>query len=92
MRVKLQLVMCHDQGDEETVTDVITFNKNTQRIELSRVNPGGVHTPPQHPAAAPPPPARHHLARHMFHLPGLRDASAPESPLSALVSHLVWHV
>src|SRR6266568_6181928 len=33
MRVKLQLVMCHDEGDEETVTDVITLNKNTQRIE-----------------------------------------------------------
>ena len=33
MRVKLQLVMCHDEGDEETVTDVITLNKNHQRIE-----------------------------------------------------------
>lgn len=28
MRVKLQLVMCHDTGDEETVTDVITLSKN----------------------------------------------------------------
>ena len=33
MRVKLQLVMCNDQGDEETVTDVITLNKSHQRIE-----------------------------------------------------------
>src|SRR3989449_8718161 len=33
MRVKLQLVMCHDAGQEETVTDVITLNKNNQRIE-----------------------------------------------------------
>src|SRR2546427_1602828 len=33
MRVKLQLVMCHDQGDEETVTDVLTLNKHHQRIE-----------------------------------------------------------
>ncbi len=33
MRVKLQLVMCHDDGQEETVTDVITPNKNHQRIE-----------------------------------------------------------
>src|SRR4029450_8479597 len=33
MRVKLQLVICHDDGHEETVTDVITLNKNTQRIE-----------------------------------------------------------
>src|SRR2546428_165203 len=33
MRVKLQLVMCNDTGDEETVTDVIILNKNHQRIE-----------------------------------------------------------
>ena len=33
MRVKLQLVMCSDAGQEETVTDVITLNKNSQRIE-----------------------------------------------------------
>ena len=33
MRVKLQLVMCNDEGDEETVTDVIAFNKPNQRIE-----------------------------------------------------------
>ena len=33
MRVKLQLVICNDQGDEETVTDVITLNKNNQRLE-----------------------------------------------------------
>ena len=33
MRVKLQLVMCHDDGHEETVTDVITLTKNHQRIE-----------------------------------------------------------
>jgi len=33
MRVKLQLVLCNDEGDEETVTDVITLNKNNQRIE-----------------------------------------------------------
>ena len=33
MRLKLQLVMCNDQGEEETVTDVITLNKHNQRIE-----------------------------------------------------------
>src|SRR5881397_240268 len=33
MRVKLQLVMCSNEGQEETVTDVITRNKNSQRIE-----------------------------------------------------------
>jgi hypothetical protein len=33
MRVKLQLVICHDDDHEETVTDVITLTKNNQRIE-----------------------------------------------------------
>src|SRR5262247_3741573 len=33
MHVKLQLVMCSDEGQEETVTDVITLNKKSQRIE-----------------------------------------------------------
>jgi hypothetical protein len=33
MRVKLQLVISHDEGHEETVTDVITLNKHHQRIE-----------------------------------------------------------
>ena len=33
MRIKLQLVLCSDEGQEETVTDVITLNKNNQRLE-----------------------------------------------------------
>ena len=33
MRVTLQLVMCSDEGQEETVTDVITLNKNSHHIE-----------------------------------------------------------
>jgi len=33
MRVQLQRVICHDDGQEETVTDVITLNKHNQRIE-----------------------------------------------------------
>jgi hypothetical protein len=33
MRVTLQLVISHDDGHEETVTDIITLNKNNQRIE-----------------------------------------------------------
>jgi len=33
MRVKLQLVLCSDESHEETITDVITLNKNSQRIE-----------------------------------------------------------
>ena len=33
MRVKLQLVLCNDEGEEETVTDVFILNKHHQRIE-----------------------------------------------------------
>src|SRR4029450_3663385 len=33
MRVQLQRVLCSDEGQEETVTDVITLNKNHQRLE-----------------------------------------------------------
>jgi hypothetical protein len=33
MRVKLQLVLCSDDGQEETVTDIVTLQKDTQRIE-----------------------------------------------------------
>jgi len=33
MRVKLQLVICHGDSQEETVTDIITLKKNNQCIE-----------------------------------------------------------
>jgi hypothetical protein len=33
MRVKLQLVMCSDDGREETVTDLVTLKKDSQRLE-----------------------------------------------------------
>jgi hypothetical protein len=33
MRVKLQLVICDDDGHEETVTDVVTLKKDHRRIE-----------------------------------------------------------
>ena len=33
MRVKLQLVMCSDDGREETVTDLVTLKKDSTRIE-----------------------------------------------------------
>ena len=32
MRCKIQLVMCTDDGHEETVTDVVTLKKDCQRI------------------------------------------------------------
>ena len=33
MRVTLQLVLCSDDGRDETVTDIVTLNKDCQRIE-----------------------------------------------------------
>ena len=33
MHVKLQLVMCSDDGQEETITDLVTVQKDAQRIE-----------------------------------------------------------
>jgi hypothetical protein len=33
MRVKLQLVMCSGDGQEETITDIVTLQKDSQRIE-----------------------------------------------------------
>jgi hypothetical protein len=33
MRVKLQLVICDDDGQEETVTDVVTLKKDHRRLE-----------------------------------------------------------
>src|SRR5919204_2653448 len=33
MRIKLQLVMCSDDGQEETVTDVVTLQKDSQRVK-----------------------------------------------------------
>ena len=33
MRVKLQLVLCNDDGCEETVTDIVSLKKHCHRIE-----------------------------------------------------------
>jgi hypothetical protein len=33
MRIQLQLVMCSDDGQEETLTDLVTLQKDAQRIE-----------------------------------------------------------
>ena len=33
MRVKLQLVLCSDDGREETVTDIVSLNKDCHRLE-----------------------------------------------------------
>ena len=39
MRVKLQLVICHDDEHEDTVTDIITLNKNNKCIEHLGLSP-----------------------------------------------------
>ena len=80
MRVKLQLVISHDDGHEETVTDVITLNKNNKRIEHLGFEPGRVQTTPGHPPAPPPPTASHHLSRYAFSVPGLRHAAPSQVP------------
>jgi DNA repair exonuclease SbcCD ATPase subunit len=33
MRVKLQIVLCSEDGHEESVTDIVTLKKDSQRIE-----------------------------------------------------------
>jgi hypothetical protein len=33
MRIKLQLVICTEDGQEDTTTDIITLQKDAQRIE-----------------------------------------------------------
>ena len=33
MRIKLQLVLCSDDGQEEIITNIVTLKKDTQHIE-----------------------------------------------------------
>jgi len=91
MRVKLQLVICHDDGQEETVTDVITLNKHNQRIEhlgLSLAESKQLLSTLQ----------RHLLQQQVTtfldtcNVPGLRHAAQAQGPRQPLVSHLVRHL
>ena len=92
MRVKLQLVMCSDEGQEETVTDVITLNKNSQRIE----HLGLTMTEAKQLLST----LQQHLLQQqvdtfldrVFHLRGLWCPTQGESPRQPLVSHLIWHL
>ena len=92
MRVQLQLVVCHDDGYEETVTDIITLNKHNQHIEhlgLSLAESKQLLSA---------------LQRHLLHqqvttfvdvacdVPGLREAAQAQGPRQPLVSHLVRHL
>ena len=92
MRVKLQLVMCNDESDEETVTDVITLNKHNQRIEhlgLSLAESKEVLSTLQR-----------HLLKQQVDTFLDTCSTCPDcgTPLklkarsSRWVSHLVWHV
>jgi hypothetical protein len=83
MRVKLPLVICHDDGHEETVTDVVTLNKNNKRIE----HLGLSLTESKHLLST--------IQRHLdttFSVPGLRDPAPSQGPQQPLVSHLVRHL
>ncbi len=104
MRVKLQLVICHDEGHEETVTDVITLNKAHQRIEhlgLTLAESKQLLSTLQ----------RHLLQqqvdtfldarstcpdcgtpRRALDVPGLRDTAQAQGPRQPLVAHLVRHL
>ena len=92
MRVKLQLVICHDEGHEETVTDVITLDKNNQRIEhlgLTLAESKQLLSTLQ----------RHLLQQQVDTFldarstwPGLRDAAQAQGPRQPLVAHLVRHL
>jgi hypothetical protein len=42
MRVKIQLVVCTDEGWEETMTDIVTLKKNCQRIEHGEPTEPGI--------------------------------------------------
>jgi hypothetical protein len=57
MYCKIQLVMCTDDGREETVTDVLTLTKDSQRIEhlgLTLAEAKQLLTIIQHPATPAP--------------------------------------
>src|SRR5262245_47263587 len=58
----------------------------------SRVVSGRVQTPPRRPPATLTPTASHHLSRHPFDLPGLRDTPQAQGPRQQIVSQLVWHL
>jgi hypothetical protein len=48
MRVKLQLVMCSDDGREETVTDLVTPAEGLYTLCASRFVAQGSQTAPHH--------------------------------------------
>ncbi len=66
MRVKLQLVMCTDDGREETVTDIVTLQKgehgdagDNRRTPVEWLASFTHHSNPEEPRHACETPARH---------------------------------
>ena len=91
MRVKLQLVMCSDDGHEETVTDLVTLKKDSQRIEhlglsLKEAKQLLTHDP-ETPAA--PPSGR--VSRRVRDLHGLRRPPQGQRLSYPVVPYLVRH-
>ena len=92
MRVKFQLVMCSDEGQDETVTDVITLDKNNRRIEhlgLTLAEAKQLLSTLQ----------RHLLQQQVATFLDTCSTCADcgtvlkiESPRKPLISSLVWHV
>ena len=92
MRVTLQLVICHDDGQKETVTDVITLNKNTQRIEHLGLTLAESKQLLSTLPATPPPTATHHLSPYPFNVPRLRHTAQAQGLLAADRFVPVWHL
>src|SRR5262245_6196892 len=91
MRVKLQLVLCSDEGREETITDVMTLNKNSQHIEHLGLTMAE-QTAPQYSSATPAAAPSRYLSRSVCHLRGLWGSAQGEGPRQPLVSYPVWHL
>jgi len=90
MRVKLQRVMCSDDGQEDTITDVVTLRKDSQRIALSGLDTPGGPTTPEHDPATPAATPGGRVSRRVRNLPGLRDPPQSQRGASSHVPHLVW--
>ena len=86
MRVKLQLVICHDDNHEETVTDIITLDKTNQRIEhlgLSLAESKQLLSTIQRHLL---PTTNQHFSRRAVDVLGLRHAAQAQGPWQQIVS------
>jgi hypothetical protein len=92
MRIKLQLILCDDDGHEETITDVVTLKKDHRRLkqlgltlqEAKQVRNGIQKRLRQRQVAA--------VSGPMLVLPGLRRSAQSQRLPYPLVPHSVWHL